>query len=225
MRPLFGGADDRVGATQCQSFSHQLAELPCPVSAAAPLILASTSKYRAELLSRLQLPFVQIAPDLDETPRPREAPRHLALRLAKAKAEAVAAKHRGRWALGSDQVVDCDGEPLGKPGDRERAIAQLSRLSGREVSFLTAVALANTAAPRTSVLLDLTVVKFRRLRRAEIDRYVDAEPAWDCAGSFKCEGLGISLFSEIRSTDPTGLVGLPLIATRRLLTRAGYAIP
>lgn len=225
MRPLFGGADDRVGATQCQSFSHQLAEPPAPISAAAPLILASTSKYRAELLSRLRLPFVQTAPQVDETPAAGETPRHLALRLALAKAEAVASQYPGRWTLGSDQVVDCAGEPLGKPGSRAGAIAQLTRLSGREIAFLTAVALAHTQAVRTHTLIDLTVVRFRRLGKAEIERYVDAEPAWDCAGSFKCEGLGISLFSEIRCSDPTGLVGLPLIATRKLLARAGYAIP
>lgn len=193
------------------------------ISAAAPLVLASSSRYRAELLRRLGVPFEALAPDLDETPQRDEAPPQLAARLALAKASALLDRFPGRWVLGSDQVASLDGRLLGKPGNRERAREQLQSFSGRTVAFHTAVALVCTGQVLTA--LDLTTVHFRELSAGEIGRYLDAEPAYDCAGSFKAEGLGISLFTAIDAQDPTALIGLPLIAVRRLLAQAGAAIP
>jgi septum formation protein len=193
------------------------------------LVLASTSRYRRELLERLRLPFDVARPDTDETPLAGEAPAALAARLAEAKAAAVARLAPGAWVLGSDQVAELDGAPLGKPGGREAAIAQLAAMSGRTIAFHTGVCLVrdgpagNGAAPLSAA--DVTRVRFRRLERAEIARYVDAEQPFDCAGSFKSEGLGIALFDGIESDDPTALVGLPLIATARLLRQAGFALP
>ena len=195
------------------------------ISTQSPLILASTSRYRAELLRRLGVPFEQEAPGSDETPRSGEAPRELAQRLALAKAQAVAARHPQHWVLGSDQVCACGEELLGKPGDRQRAIGQLTRLSGNSARFFTAVALVRGVSGALYEALDLTTVHFRRLDAEEIERYVTAEPAFDCAGSFKSEGLGIALCEAIESRDQTGLVGLPLIAVRELLLRAGLALP
>jgi len=189
-----------------------------------PLILGSTSIYRRGLLDRLRLPFTCERPDVDETPGDSEAPDALAIRLAQAKAEDVAARMPGAWVIGSDQVAALDGRPLGKPGDRDAAIAQLTAMSGRSVVFHTALALARAGQP-TLQAQDRTEVVFRTLQADGIARYVDAEQPFDCAGSFKCEGLGIVLFEAIRSDDPTALVGLPLIATARLLRAAGYALP
>jgi len=189
------------------------------------LILASTSRYRAELLRRLHLPFTQEAPDSDETPYVGEAPAALALRLALAKARAVAARHPQAWVIGSDQVCACGEELLGKPGSRERAIEQLRVLSGNSVQFHTALALAHGASGRELSGADLTTVRFRELDAAQIERYVDAEPSLDCAGSFKSEGLGIALCAGIESQDPTALVGLPLVALCGLLRQAGIALP
>lgn len=188
------------------------------------LILASTSRYRAELLARLRLPFDAARPEVEETPLPGEPPASLALRLATAKAAAVAAEHPEAVVIGSDQVAGCDGRVLGKPGTREAAIAQLQAMSGREVVFLTAVAVAGPGAA-VEHALDTTTVRFRPLADDAIARYVDAETPLDCAGSFKCEGLGIALFEAIESRDPTALVGLPLIATARLLRARGFALP
>lgn len=193
--------------------------MPKPISAHNPLILASGSKYRAELLARLHLPFVGMAPDLDETPRAGETGRQLTQRLALAKAQTLSVRFPDRWIIGSDQAAECDGQILGKPGTRERAIEQLEFLSGKSVEFLTAVSLAGGAQRLEA--LDITTVQFRKLTRTDIERYVEIEPAFDCAGSFKCEGHGITLFESIRSEDPTGLIGLPLIAVRRLLSQAG----
>ncbi|MBT2749263.1 MULTISPECIES: Maf family nucleotide pyrophosphatase [unclassified Lysobacter] len=190
----------------------------------APLLLASTSVYRRELLTRLGLPFDVARPDTDETPQPGEAPAALAQRLAVAKAAAVAAQHPQAWVIGSDQVAEFDGRPIGKPGGRDGALAQLAAMSGREVRFVTGLCVARHAqAPL--IALDITVVRFRRLSYAEIERYVDAEQPYDCAGSFKSEGLGIALFDAVESSDPTALIGLPLIATARLLREAGYSLP
>jgi septum formation protein len=193
------------------------------ISAQSPLLLASSSRYRAELLARLGVPFVAAPARLDESPLPGEGPANLAQRLAMGKALTVSRQHEGRWALGSDQVASLGSEPLGKPGTRANAIAQLTAFSNRSVTFHTAVALAGGRDAFTA--LDTTVVRFRALAPAEIARYVDAEPALDCAGSFKVEGLGITLFSAIESRDPTALVGLPLIAVRGLLAQAGLALP
>lgn len=190
----------------------------------APLVLASTSRYRAQLLERLRLPFETARPEVDETPHAAEPPATLALRLATAKANAVASLRPQAVVIGSDQVASCDGRLLGKPGSREVAIAQLQGMSGREVVFLTAVAVSGPGAAAGQAL-DTTLVRFRPLSDDAIARYVDAEQPWDCAGSFRCEGLGIALFDAIESHDPTALVGLPLIATARLLRAAGFVLP
>ncbi|NHF64978.1 Maf family protein [Xanthomonas hortorum] len=187
------------------------------------LILASTSVYRRELLGRLQLDFSTARPEVDEQAQPGESPSALASRLAAEKAAAVAAHVPDAWVIGSDQVADMDGQALGKPGTLDQARAQLTAMSGRVVRFHTAVSLVGPE--RSLHALDLTEVQLRPLAPVEIDRYLAAEPALDCAGSFKCEGLGISLFDAIRSEDPTALVGLPLIALARLLRQAGFEIP
>lgn len=183
------------------------------------LILASTSRYRRELLQRLQLPFDVMAPHTDETPQPGEAPAALALRLAMAKAQAVQRLRPEAVVIGSDQVADLDGEPLGKPHTHERAVAQLARLSGREAVFQTAVAVV--APGFAQALLAPVRVRFRPLSADEIEHYLRAEPAYDCAGSAKSEALGIALLEAIDSDDPTALVGLPLIRTCSLLRAAG----
>ena len=188
------------------------------------LILASTSRYRRQLLERLRLPFEAVAPEIDETPNPEEPPARLARRLAAAKATAVAGRHPGAWVIGSDQVAELDGAALGKPGSREDAVAQLAAMSGRAVVFRTALALARDGEPHLREE-DITTVHFRQLGRGEIVRYVDLETPLDCAGSFKAEGLGITLFDAIDSRDPTALIGLPLIATARLLRQTGFALP
>jgi len=195
------------------------------MSAAQPrLVLASTSPYRRELLARLRLPFEVAAPGTDESPLPGETPRVLAVRLAAAKAAAVAARMPGAWVIGSDQVAELDGAALGKPGSREAALEQLASMSGREVAFRTALSLIHADGGKFHDE-DTTIVRFRRLEAPAIARYVDAEQPFDCAGSFKSEGLGIVLFEAIVTQDPTALVGLPLIATARLLRQAGYALP
>lgn len=184
-----------------------------------PLILASTSRYRRELLSRLGLPFESVAPDVDEAALPGEAPAALAERLALAKARAVAALHPGAIVIGSDQVADLDGEAIGKPGTHERAVAQLQRMSGRQVVFQTAVAIV---APGLAAIERAEVrVRFRTLTVAAIDRYLRADTPYDCAGSAKVESLGVALLEAVESDDPTALVGLPLIRTCALLRRAG----
>lgn len=188
------------------------------------LILASTSVYRQALLERLGLPFATARPEVDESPRPGEAPQTLAVRLARAKAEAIAATAATSWVIGSDQVAELDGRALGKPGTTDNAIAQLRSMSGREVRFLTALCIAGPDGRRFEAL-DVTTVRFRTLGGDEIARYVERERPLDCAGSFKCEGLGIALFETIENRDPTALIGLPMIATARLLREAGFAVP
>ncbi len=186
-----------------------------------PLILGSSSRYRRELLQRLRLPFTVEAPDLDESALPAEAPAALAQRLALAKAHAVAARHPGAVVIGSDQVADLDGEPIGKPGTHERAVAQLRRLRGRTVVFQTAVAVVCHATGYVGTALAPVTVRFRALTDAEIEHYLRTEEPYDCAGSAKCETLGIALLDAIDSDDPTALVGLPLIRTCALLRAAG----
>ena len=188
---------------------------------APPLILASTSRYRRELLGRLRLPFAVEAPYADETPEPGETPAALAQRLALAKAQAVAARHPGAVVIGSDQVADLDGEAIGKPGDHARAVAQLTRMSGRRVVFQTAVAVVRAERGFAEVRLAPVVVRFRVLTPGEIERYLRLEQPYDCAGSAKSETLGIALLDAIDSDDPTALVGLPLIRTCALLRAAG----
>ena len=191
---------------------------------ASRLILASTSPYRRELLARLRLEFDIAAPGVAETPLPGEPPRILAMRLAAAKAAAICAHHPDAWVIGSDQVVAFDDNILGKPGTRDAAIEQLAGMSGRSVEFFTAVCVCNANGPGFDAI-DSTIVRFRPLSREEIERYIDAEQPFDCAGSFKAEGLGITLFDAIESGDPTALIGLPLISTARLLRQAGFALP
>jgi len=191
------------------------------------LVLASTSAYRRELLARLGAPFRQQSPQVDEAPRPGEAPAILAARLAAAKAAAVAAMNPNALAIGSDQVADCAGSILGKPGDIARARQQLRASSANRVVFHTAICLIDTrsAPAREFHAIDTTTVAFRHLTDAEIERYLARERPFDCAGSFKSEGLGISLFERIESQDPTALIGLPLIALCRLLREAGVDLP
>jgi septum formation protein len=189
-----------------------------------PIVLGSSSPYRRELLSRLRLPFEVAVPDVDESPHAREAPRDLALRLALAKARAVATQHPTAAVIGSDQVADLQGEPLGKPGDHERAVAQLRRMSGRVVVFQTAVAVVCTQTGFEQVDLAPVKVTFRDLCNEEIESYLRAEKPYDCAGSARSERLGIVLLQAIESDDPTALVGLPLIRTCRMLRAAGVPI-
>ena len=188
------------------------------------LILGSTSPYRRELLTRLRVPFDVATPDVDETPLPGESPRNLALRLALAKANAVAALYPGAVVIGSDQVADLDGEPLGKPGTHERATQQLQRMRGKLVIFQTAVAVVCPASGFERVDLSAVNVIFRELSDPEIESYLRAETPYDCAGSAKSEGLGIALLDSIHSDDPTALVGLPLIRTCRMIRAAGVEV-
>jgi septum formation protein len=185
------------------------------------LILASTSRYRRELLARLGLPYDVVAPHTDETPQPGEAPSALATRLALAKARAVSARHPQALVIGSDQVADLAGMPLGKPGNHQRAAEQLRQMSAQHVTFHTAVAVVCLARGFERALLAPVVVRFRALSEHEIDRYLRAEQPFDCAGSAKSEGLGIVLLDAIDSDDPTALIGLPLIRTCALLREAG----
>ena len=188
------------------------------------LILASTSPYRRELLSRLRLAFDVHSPEVDEAPQPGEQPRAVAERLALAKAHAVAERFPDAVVIGSDQVADLAGEPLGKPGDHARATAQLRRMRGQTLVFQTAVAVVCRATGFEQVDLAPVRVVFRQLTDAAIEQYLRAEQPYDCAGSAKSEGLGIALLDAIDSDDPTALVGLPLIRTCRMLRAAGLEI-
>jgi septum formation protein len=185
------------------------------------LILGSTSRYRRELLERLRLPFTVHAPDVDETPLAGEAPAALAQRLALAKARAVSAAHPDAVVIGSDQVADLDGAPIGKPGTHERAVEQLRSMRGRSIVFQTAVAVVRASTGYVGTALAPVTVRFRDLSDAEIEHYLRTEQPYDCAGSAKCETLGIALLEAIDSDDPTALVGLPLIRTCALLRAAG----
>lgn len=188
-----------------------------------PLLLASTSSYRAERLASLNVPFEQAKPDMDETPQPGESPFDLALRLARGKALSLADEHPGYLIIGSDQTAADDrGTLLGKPGNLANAVDQLTRCSGTSVTFYSGVALAGHADDAWVVTTD---VVFRDLTRAEIDRYLDQERPFDCAGSFKVEALGITLFQSVRSDDPNALIGLPLISLAAKLREAGFALP
>jgi septum formation protein len=193
--------------------------------AAARLILASTSAYRRELLARLRVPFDAVAPGCDEQRRPDEPAQALALRLAQLKAEAVAARHPSCVVIGSDQVAVRGTEILGKPGTAERCMAQLQQSSGHEVVFLTAVHVVDGRNARTEAHVDRTRVLFRSLGADEIARYISADAPLDCAGGFKAESLGITLFDCIESSDPTALTGLPLIWVSAALRRAGIPVP
>lgn len=188
------------------------------------LVLASTSPYRRELLSRLGLAFTVANPKTDETPLSGESPEMLALRLSEAKARAVAGDHPDSLIIGSDQVATVDGRIYGKPGTHERAVAQLRELSGKTVNFFTGLCLHNTHTGQTQVRGIPTLVTFRNLGDSEIENYLRREPAYNCAGSAKSEGLGIALLSSLQGEDPNALVGLPLIALCDMLRHEGVAI-
>lgn len=192
------------------------------------LILASSSRYRRELLERLRIPFSTAVPAIDETPHAGETPDATALRLAEEKARAVAATlpaDAGRaLVIGSDQVATFDGRQIGKPGTHERALEQLQSMRGREVLFHSALSLLDTATGQTDTVDIVTTVRFRDLSDAALDAYLRAEEPYDCAGSAKSEGLGIALLEAIESDDPTALIGLPLIALTRMLLAAGYPL-
>jgi septum formation protein len=197
-----------------------------PVSAIYPrLILASSSKYRRELLSRLHLPFDVQVPNIDETPLSGEAPEQTAMRLAQEKAIAIAQQFSGSLVIGSDQVATLDGIQIGKPGTHENALKQLQQMRGRRVIFHTALCLSDgrTDNPRNAVQVEnvQTHVTFRDLPDAELDAYLRIEEPYDCAGSAKNEALGIAILEKIESTDPTALTGLPLIALCSMLRRVG----
>lgn len=212
---------------------NPLADVP----GAPCLILASTSVYRRQLLERLGLRFATSRPEVDESARPGEDAQTLTGRLAQAKAEAVAQRHSDSVIVGSDQLATCDGRMLGKPGTEARAVEQLRSLSGARVTFYTAVHVMHSGTPQTRSAqerqqparaeshMDTTTVHFRSLSDEEIRRYVAREQPLDCAGGFKAEGLGISLFERIESQDPTGLIGLPLIWLAGALRRQGFTLP
>jgi len=189
------------------------------------LVLGSTSPFRRELLEKLGLPFSAAAPDVDESRGEGESPQNLAQRLAKAKARAVAARFPQALIIGSDQVACVDEQILGKPGNRDKAIAQLESMSGKTVCFHTGLCLLNAATGNIQVVCDDYRVYFRNLNSAQIARYIDKEEPFNCAGSFKSEGLGITLFRKLEGDDPNSLVGLPLIRLVAMLDREGIALP
>jgi septum formation protein len=189
------------------------------------LVLASTSRYRRELLGRLNIPFETDSPNIDETPLQAESGAECAARLSRLKAQAVASQHAGALIIGSDQVAECDGQRLDKPGNLQRAIEQLSWSSGKHAVFSTALTLLNTATGREQTRVIPTTVRYRTLTPAEIERYLEQEAAFDCAGSARAEGLGITLLEAIEGNDPTALIGLPLIALCAMLREENIALP
>ncbi len=187
------------------------------------LILASSSPYRQQLLQRLGMPFVAIAPNLDESPLPGETPKNLTLRLAQAKAQAIASLHPNAWVIGSDQSADLNGHPIGKPGTHAAALAQLKQMQGQVVVFHTSLCLIGQGFCETTHVP--TTVQFRNLPEHVLDQYLRLEQPYDCAGSAKSEGMGIILLEKIESEDPTALIGLPLIALTSLFLQAGISLP
>jgi len=192
---------------------------------AAPLVLASTSRYRRELLARLRLPFTVAAPGVDETPLPQEAPTQLALRLAQAKARAVAAAHPAALIIGSDQVAAIGDKLLNKPGDHANAVRQLQVMRGQPVSFFTALCLLNAQSGRIQTGVVTVVAHMRDYSDAQIERYLALEQPYDCAGSARIEDLGIALVARLECEDPTALVGLPLIRLCDMLRNEGIVLP
>jgi septum formation protein len=189
------------------------------------LVLASTSSYRRQLLDRFGLPFTVAGPNVDESPLPGESAVDLVRRLARSKAEAVAQRHTRSLVIGSDQLALCGRDVLGKPGSGERAIAQLKSLSGHRVTFNTAVHIVDSDSGANEGHLDVTTVHFRKLTDEEIRRYVARDKPYDCAGGFKAEALGLTLFDRVDSHDPTALIGLPLIWLAGALRRHGFTLP
>jgi septum formation protein len=195
-----------------------------PLDRIPPLVLASTSRYRSELLARLRIPFEAVAPEVDEAPLAGEACAATALRLAAAKARSLHVRYPDALIIGSDQVADLDGQPLGKPGTFTNALRQLQAMRGRTVVFHTAVALLDARFDRIEAVIVPTTVRFRSLPDDLLARYLELDEPYDCAGSAKAEALGIVLTEKIESADPTALIGLPLIALTGMLTAAGFAI-
>lgn len=189
------------------------------------LVLASTSRYRKTLLEKLGLPFECAAPEVDESPLPGESAETLVARLAYAKANAIANQRDQGLIIGSDQVCVCDGQILGKPGTVEKAVAQLMAVRGRSITFYTGLCVLDAASGKAEQLVEPFTVHFRTLDETAIRRYVAAEMPLDCAGSFKCEGMGIVLFKGLEGRDPNSLIGLPLIGLIELLERHGLALP
>jgi len=187
------------------------------------LILASSSPYRKQLLQRLGLQFVTLAPNLDESPLPGENPKNLTLRLAQAKAQMIASLHPRAWVIGSDQSADLNGHPIGKPGTHAAALAQLKQMQGQVVVFHTSICLMGQGFCETTHVP--TTVQFRNLPEQVLDQYLHLEQPYDCAGSAKSEGMGIILLEKIESDDPTALIGLPLIALTSLFHQAGIPLP
>jgi septum formation protein len=188
------------------------------------ITLASTSPFRKELLGRLGIPFTTAAPDVDESPRPNETAAALVRRLSEDKARAIAASHQG-LIIGSDQVATTGNNILGKPGTHERAFEQLRSLSGKRVTFQTGLCLLNTGTDAVQVDVIPFVVKFRQLGDDQIERYLHSDQPYNCAGSFKSEGLGIALFEYMEGSDPSALIGLPLIRLTGMLAQAGVVLP
>ena len=198
--------------------------MPDPAGMTQTITLASTSPFRKELLQRLGIPFVTAAPDVDETPLVNETAIALVRRLSETKARAIAASHRG-LVIGSDQVATTGNDILGKPGTHERAFAQLRGLSGKCVTFQTGLCLLNTETDEAQVDVIPFVVEFRPLEDAQIERYLRHDQPYQCAGSFKSEGLGITLFDRMQGDDPSALIGLPLIRLTGMLAQAGLVLP
>ncbi len=189
-----------------------------------PLILGSSSPFRRSLLERLGVGFSTAVPDVDESPGADEAPRDLVLRLAREKALAVAREHPRALIIGSDQVACIEGKILGKPGNRQAAVRQLTRAAGNWVDFYTGLCLLNSESHRAQVVCEPFQVRFRSLSRAQIERYLDRERPFNCAGSFRSEGLGIALFERMRGDDPNALIGLPLIRLISMLENEGVSV-
>ena len=189
------------------------------------LVLASSSPYRRELLSRLRIDFIQASPDVDETPLEGENPGDTSSRLALKKAQALADAHPDALIIGSDQVALLDGEQIGKPGHHDKAVQQLTAMRGKTLSFHTAVCLYNSRNQNVQQAIEITELVMRDYSDAEIERYLRTETPYDCAGSAKSEGLGITLIQAIRGDDPTALVGLPLIKLSAMLRNEGLLLP
>ncbi len=188
------------------------------------IVLASTSPYRRELLERLRIPFIPMAPDCDETPHPGEEPSHLSRRLARDKAVSLTDQFAEALIIGSDQVAELNGRAIGKPGGHEKATEQLEDASGKVVRFHTAVCVVDTRTMAMYEYIDLTQVQFRHLSESDIEGYLRIEKPYDCAGSFKSEGLGIALFRGIQNDDPSALMGLPLIWLSHALSGCGVEL-
>jgi MAF protein len=193
-------------------------------STSLPIVLASTSPFRKELLQRIGIDFETAAPDIDESPLPGETPENLVKRLSEAKARVIG-KTRAGLIIGSDQVASVGDEILGKPGTHENAVAQLRKLSGKLITFQTGLCLLNSASNQTQVDIIPFRVQFRELDAQQIERYLQADQPYNCAGSFKSEGLGITLFERMEGEDPTALIGLPLIRLTDMLRQAGVVLP